>query len=459
MIETLKILPQQAQVKISVIVPLYNAQKTIAACLGGITASIYPNYELIVVDDGSTDGSQQIAETFSPIFIQLTAGPLGPAFARNRGAEAATGEILFFVDSDVVIYPDTLAVIVDAFETRPEFDALFGSYDDEPGDPSFLSQYKNLTHAFVHRKAREDGSTFWSGCGAIKRSAFMQLGGFDATKYPRPSIEDIELGCRIKARGGRIWVNKQIEAKHLKKWTLRGLVRTDIVDRAIPWTLLILRNRDLPNDLNLGASQRFSAVFTAALFLITLLLFFQGGLLITGLLVAALLLSANNWEWKGKDVNISLTLSKLFFSSICLAVCIWIALFNGMRYLIPGLSLWFLITLGLPIIRGFLPAAQRLAMIVIFTAIALSYVGLLISLPFLYSIPAVLLLSGVVLLNYDLYQYLFRKRGVLLAGAALPMQLFYYLYSLAAFFAGITIHLWVDVLKPKLSFLNNEQST
>ena len=137
--------------------------------------------------------------------------------------------------------------------------------------------------------------------------------GSTPKKYPRPSIEDIELGCRIKASGGRIWVNKQIEAKHLKKWTLRGLVRTDIVDRAIPWTLLILRNRDLPNDLNLGASQRFSAVFTAALFLITLLLFFQGDLLITSLLVAALLLSANNWEWKGNDVIISLITLEIIF--------------------------------------------------------------------------------------------------------------------------------------------------
>ena len=445
-------------VKISVIVPLYNARSTLAACLAGIASSNYLDFELIIVDDGSTDGSQAIAQEYSHLFIQLAGGPYGPALARNRGAEAARGEILFFVDSDVVIYPDTLTIIDDAFECRPEYSALFGSYDDEPGDSGFLSQYKNLTHAFVHQKAREEGSTFWSGCGAVKKSVFMQLGGFDVKNYPRPSIEDIELGCRIKANDGRIWVNKQVKVKHLKRWTFRGLVRTDIFDRAIPWTLLILRNRDLPNDLNLSGAQRVSAALAALLVIGTTLSVFQVGVFLGVLITVALLLSANYWQWKAGQASLSITAWKIIAAILVIGLCLWLAWNNRMVYVLPALVGWLVISIALPGLRNSSSGFQRAAMIALNTTIALSYILVLFYLPDYYSIPAFLLLLGIFLINRELYRFLNRRNGIIFASAAIPMQLFYYLYSLAAFIIGILIYLWVTLIKPKLSFLRHEQS-
>jgi hypothetical protein len=147
-------------------------------------------------------------------------------------------------------------------------DALFGSYDERPRAPSFLSQYKNLMHHYVHQQSSEDASTFWSGCGVVRRSLFLALGGFDVNTYKRPSIEDIDLGYRIKQAGGKIVLSKKVQVKHYKNWTLMCLLKTDVFDRGIPWTRLILSDKSrLINDLNLGNDQRLSLVLTYLLML------------------------------------------------------------------------------------------------------------------------------------------------------------------------------------------------
>ena len=122
----------------------------------------------------------------------------------------------------------------------------------------FLSQYKNLMHCFVHQNAESEASTFWSGCGAIRREVFLAMSGFDASSYTRPAIEDIELGYRMRRAGRRILLDRDLRVKHLKKWTFWGLLKTDVLDRGIPWTELILRDHKMPNDLNLQISQRVS---------------------------------------------------------------------------------------------------------------------------------------------------------------------------------------------------------
>ena len=252
---------------ISVIIPVLNGKKYIRKCLDGIFSSTYTDFECIVVDDGSNDGTQEIVCNYRVKIKLLPDGPHGPAYARNQGAEMAAGEILFFVDVDVIIQSDTLSKIAAAFDRYPSYAAVFGSYDDAPDEGGFISQYKNLFHHFVHQQANEDGGTFWSGCGAICRDTFLKMGGFDPVRFPKPSIEDIDLGVRLRENGYKIRLDKGIQVKHLKQWTLAGLIRTDVLDRAIPWTLLIMQSKKLPNDLNLKLAQRFSAALTV-LFLI-----------------------------------------------------------------------------------------------------------------------------------------------------------------------------------------------
>src|SRR5918996_103717 len=185
---------------ISVIIPVYNGAAYLNSCLEAVAASDYGSYECIVVNDGSTDGSQAIAEQFAmPVqVVNLAEGPRGPAYARNRGAEVARGSVLFFVDADVVLVPGALRLVAKVFQEQPDLAAVFGSYDARPKDDGVISRYRNLLHHFVHQNGNPEASTFWAGCGAIRRSVFEEIHGFDENRFPRPSIEDIELGYRLR---------------------------------------------------------------------------------------------------------------------------------------------------------------------------------------------------------------------------------------------------------------------
>ncbi len=250
---------------LSVIIPVYNAGDSLRSCLEHLFRSDTSDFECIVVDDGSTDDSAAVAREFG-VTVFGTGARRGPAHARNLGARAARGEILLFVDADVWVQPGTLRRVREFMERNPATSAIFGSYDDEPFHRNFLSQYKNLMHTFVHQTAQSDASTFWTGCGAIRREVFLKLGGFDEL-YDRPACEDIELGFRLKLAGCKIRLDPTLQVKHLKRWTFWGLVRTDILERSVPWTEAILRHRFMPNDLNLQIGQRLSVALAVGMVL------------------------------------------------------------------------------------------------------------------------------------------------------------------------------------------------
>jgi GT2 family glycosyltransferase len=248
------------ELSVSVVIPVYNGGESFRQCLASLAAAMPQPDEIIVVADGDTDGSWRLAKEFAAKVLRLpTCG--GPARARNRGAAAASGDIIFFVDADVAIAPDAVSQVARAFEQYPHLAAVIGSYDDAPGAKNFLSQYKNLLHYYTHQTANEEGFTFWGAVGAIRRDIFLSVGGFDES-YRLPSVEDIELGYRLKRAGHQIRLCKTLQGKHLKNWGVVSLLRADFFYRAIPWTALILRDRTLPNDLNLGLSSRLSVILT-----------------------------------------------------------------------------------------------------------------------------------------------------------------------------------------------------
>ena len=157
--------------------------------------------------------------------------------------------LIFFLDADVAVHPETLGRALARFDADPALTAFFGSYDDQPGRTGFVSQYRNLLHHFVHQQGdfRDDirpAHTFWTGCGMIRRDVFLEYGGFDPRLYPRPAIEDIELGYRLTRAGHRIVLARDVLATHMKRWTLAEMVRTDIFRRGVPWMLLIKRTGD-----------------------------------------------------------------------------------------------------------------------------------------------------------------------------------------------------------------------
>ncbi len=227
---------------LSVVVPAYNGTRVLPQALAALAASDLPreHWELIVVDDGSSDDTAALAAVWADAVVRLPGPPHGPAYGRNRGVEAALGDVLVFVDADVCVRSDTLRRFAELFSIERDLAAAFGSYDAKPPASGLISQYRNLLHHYHHQRNPGDAETFWAGCGAVRRAAFMHAGKFDEWHYNRPSIEDIELGHRLRARGGRIALRPEIQCSHLKRWTLYSMLRTDLLDRGVPWMRLLL---------------------------------------------------------------------------------------------------------------------------------------------------------------------------------------------------------------------------
>ncbi|MCI5150245.1 MAG: glycosyltransferase [Candidatus Electrothrix sp. MAN1_4] len=246
-------------VPVSVIVPVYKGDENFLQCMEALAATCPQPDEILLVIDGHLEASlyPDIQQSTS---ILRTVYRGGPGMARNVGAKAAKNDILLFIDSDVLVPPDLPTQVMEEFKKNPGISGVFGSYDNAPQTENFLSQYRNLLHHYVHQNGKEDASTFWGACGAIKRDVFLGVGGFDEKRYPRPSIEDVELGHRLKKAGYRIRLSKDLQIKHLKQWDISSMLKTDFFQRALPWTELIMDNRNIANDLNTDISSRLSIV-------------------------------------------------------------------------------------------------------------------------------------------------------------------------------------------------------
>jgi GT2 family glycosyltransferase len=277
--------------RVSIVVPVYQNAAGLAECLRALVPSAGPDDEIIVVDDASTDATPDVAGQFGARLLRLERNS-GPGAARNFGACHATGDVLLFVDSDVVVGPDTVARVARVFEERPDVVAVFGSYDAAPPAPGLVSQFRNLLHHFVHQQGDPEASTFWAGCGAVRKPAFEATGGFDTGAFTR-AIEDIELGYRLRDAGHRIRLDRDIRVTHLKRWTLGSFLRTDILYRAIPWSRLILRRRLRLDHLNLKAEHRVSVALAFLIVLTLALSPIVPALLALAALEVALLVIAN----------------------------------------------------------------------------------------------------------------------------------------------------------------------
>lgn len=228
---------------LTVVVPATDRPPTLDRCTAAIRAADAPPQEIVVVDDPA----------------------LGATAARNAGARRARGEIVVFVDADVEVRPDAFVRLRRAFADDADLTAVFGSYDDDPADRSTVSAFRNLLHHHVHHASPGPADTFWTGLGAIRRSTLLDVGGFDDHRYPDPSIEDIDLGHRLRAAGHRVILDPTVQGTHLKVWTLRTMLWTDLTRRGIPWVALQVRDRRPASTLNCGWSHRLSALAVVAL--------------------------------------------------------------------------------------------------------------------------------------------------------------------------------------------------
>lgn len=289
---------------LSIVIAVRNGEKFLPECLAAASDAADTETEIILVDDDSTDNSAGIGRRFGAKVISLKRCA-GAGNARNIGAGEAVGEIILFVDADVVIQSDAIHQIRTVFNENPEVTAIFGSYDDAPGEPDFFSQYRNLMHHFYHQTGSREAETFWSGFGAIKRKTFLEVKGFDVEKFKIPSVEDIELGYRLRQKGHRILLIPELQAKHLKKWTFYSILKTDFWQRAVPWVEIILLNPQVKPDLNAKVSQKVSALLAGIFLFAMALAFWRWWMLLVGIGAISGLIFINRdfyaflWKRKG----------------------------------------------------------------------------------------------------------------------------------------------------------------
>lgn len=228
--------------RISVIIPNRNGGKTIGKCLEALFSSRYTNFEVIVVDDCSGDDSVEIIQSF-PCRLATLDRHSGASVARNTGARLSSGDLLFFIDADCVVRPDTLLHVNRAAEGKKEV-VCGGTYTRLPYDDSFFSTFQSV---FIHysetRRSKPDYIA--SHAMVIDRGTFQRSGGFPEDFMP--IIEDVEFSHRLKRKGADLKMDPSILVSHIFGFTfVRSLKNAFRKSRY--WTAYSLKNQDIFHD-------------------------------------------------------------------------------------------------------------------------------------------------------------------------------------------------------------------
>ena len=220
------------------------------ACVRAVREQFGGDGEVLCVDDASTDDSAAAAAAAGARVIRA-AGNVGAARARNLGAKEASGDVLLFLDADVVLQPGALPALRAAFDAG--YDAVVGHYTERTPAPGFFSQYQNYYTYYNHDRQAGDINWFWTAMGAVRRAAFEEVGGF-SEHFRGASAEDMQLGYELSRAGRRIVLAKDVRGAHDHHHTFRSLVRNDL-KKSAAWSNVFLR-------LNRGG--RYKHGFTGA---------------------------------------------------------------------------------------------------------------------------------------------------------------------------------------------------
>lgn len=216
------------KIKISIITPVYKRQAEISTCLLSLQRSKYANREIIVIDDNSADGTDDyLRQHFPEVKLLVNKQNRGASFSRHAGAVAATGEILFFLDSDTVVAPDTLTTLAAAFEKYPQAGlvAPIIYYRSDPKRIWFAGATISLltSQAFYRGSNEIDRGQYREGifpnchaptAAAIKRQAYFAAGGFDEKRGFYMGFEEPDLAKRIEQKGYQIVFTPRAKVWH-----------------------------------------------------------------------------------------------------------------------------------------------------------------------------------------------------------------------------------------------------
>jgi MoaA/NifB/PqqE/SkfB family radical SAM enzyme/glycosyltransferase involved in cell wall biosynthesis len=289
--------------RISVVIPVRNDAAGVTALLDSLQCQLRDDIELLVVDDGSTDGTAACVEAYPSLRLLRHDTRRGAAAARNTGAALARGNALLFLDADTrADDPQLIANCLHLLDEMPEVAAFSGCYRDDNQSPHLFGRYLDACEVDMRAAALD---TLAAGClnGSlclIRKRAFDAVGGFDAD--PRVALEDPELGCRLAGTGFSHWISSRLRVRHRQP----GLVHyaRELVPRTRYYMHLIRRHHNFNPIMGGAAEGGYRLLFALGLLLTCAgLLLGQQAAVAAGALLLALPL------WQLRDIVVRLMCS------------------------------------------------------------------------------------------------------------------------------------------------------
>ncbi len=229
---------------ISVIVPNYNGSATIGKCLEAVFESSYGNFEVVVVDDCSSDNSAEIIKQFPCTLIELNTHG-GAAKARNAGALHSRGEVFFFIDADCLLSIDTLSSANRAIDEAGHNTVIGGTYTPIPYDKDFFSTFQSVFIHYSEIKSACRPDYIATHAMVISAETFGKSGGFNEDFLP--ILEDVEFSHRLNREGCRLVMDPGITVRHIFNFTLKRSI-LNAYRKARYWTIYSIINGDFLSD-------------------------------------------------------------------------------------------------------------------------------------------------------------------------------------------------------------------
>ena len=250
---------------ISVIIPNYNGGSTIGKCLEAVFSSRYGNFEVVVVDDCSSDNSIEVIKRFPCKLIQLKTHS-GASKARNIGAKNSRGDVLFFTDADCLVKEDTLALVNNALGGI----IIGGTYTRMPYDGDFFGTFQSIFVNYSETKKQEP-DYIATHAMAIDSRLFNKSCGFSEDFLP--ILEDVEFSHRLRRSGCKLVMNPEMLIQHIFNFSLIKSLR-NAFKKSMYWTIYSLKNRDLLADSGTASIELKSNVVSFFLNILLIMLFF-----------------------------------------------------------------------------------------------------------------------------------------------------------------------------------------
>ena len=283
--------------------------------LDSIFKQAIDDMEVLIVDDCSTDNTVEIAGQYPTRIIKMDKNG-GPAKARNKGVEEAGGDIIFFLDSDVVVLDGTVREVKEYFENNPSAKCVIGVCATEPLNRGFVPKYMAMFE-YIHLLGAPDKkvSVFAPRCGAIKKSLFQEAGGYDES-YKGADVEDFELARRIN-KMDCIILNPKMLVRHQFVNNVDEAIR-NYFKRAIMWIHLFLRDRQFDNAGPTAPSNGIAAICAFLSFMSLFLVPFvnMAGYAFILLLIVFMLANLKWWDFMRKEEGLLFAVKALFLNYI-----------------------------------------------------------------------------------------------------------------------------------------------